>query len=219
MRTVKVLSLLFVLALASAAAAQAQACLGLPSFGNASVHVNVGAEFPDSATVLAAGVGGGRDRSAFGNIGAGQITYEGYDGKTTFGFLELGYQLVRNRLHFCPIASFYVGAGPNDDEIGIDYDSRGAAAGLALGMPVATPFATLIPNVAIRYARDELTTTEEGFDGISETFDGGVIDIGLGFVFRDRLSIQPLVHFPFGGDDDQMNFGFFAAFRFNWSDW
>jgi len=48
-----------VASLLCAAAASGQACLGLPSFTNGSVHLNVSGEFPDSATAWAVGIGAG----------------------------------------------------------------------------------------------------------------------------------------------------------------
>ena len=218
MRTLK-LTIVIVLAL-RASAAQAQACLGLPSFGNASVHVNIAGEFPDSATAYALGVGGGRDNQVFGNVGAGQTTYEGLDEKSTFGFLELGYQIpLRARVQVCPIISAYMGAGPDDEEIQLTVRSRGAAAGVAAGMPVRARWLTLIPNVAVRYAFDEFDIVEEGIGSLTERFDGGTVDLGMGAVFNDRISIQPLLHIPFAGDAGEVSFGAFAAVRFGWRDW
>jgi hypothetical protein len=198
--------------------AHAQVCLGLPSFGAASVHVNFAGEFPDSAAAYAIGVGGGRDNAAFGNIGAGVITYEGLDDKSTYGFLELGYQVPLSRLQICPVLSGYIGSGPDDDEIGISTSSRGIGGGLAAGISFGTRTLALVPNAAVRYAVDELEFEEEGVEPVTESFDGGLVDLGLGVVFRDRISVQPILHIPFGGEDDEMSFGIFAAVRFNWRD-
>ena len=213
MRTLK-LALVISLAL-PASAAHAQACLGLPSFGNAAIHINLAGEFPDSATAYALGVGVGRDNHMFGNIGAGQITYEGLSEKSTFGFVELGYQVpLPARVQVCPIISGYIGAGPDDEEIQLTVRSRGAAAGVAAGVPLHTRWLTFIPNIGVRYAVDELDIVEEGIGSLTDRFTGGTVDLGIGAVFNDRISIQPLLHIPFGSDAGDTSFGVFATVAF-----
>ena len=198
----------------------AQVCLGLPPFGTASIHVNFAAEFPDSAAGYAVGVGGGRDDNAFANIGMGLITYEGLDDQSIYGFLEIGYQLRLSMLQICPVASGYLGSGPDDDEIGISTSSRGIGGGLAAGIKFGSRTLSVIPNAAVRFALDEVEFEEDEIDeSVTETFEGGSADVGLALVLFDRVSIQPIVHFPFGSEDTETTFGIFAAVRFPWIDW
>ena len=89
MRKLKLLSLVIVAGLACVTRAQAQACLGLPSFASGSVHLNLAAEFADSAKGYAVGIGAGRERGLFANLGGSQVTLDGFPGKATSGFLEL----------------------------------------------------------------------------------------------------------------------------------
>jgi hypothetical protein len=196
--------------------ASAQTCLGLPSFASGSVHLNVSGEFPDSATAYALGIGAGKANSLFGNIGGGQVSYEGLDEKTTFGFLEFGYQLPVGRAQLCPVAGGTFGAGPDDDLTGIKVTSRSASAGGAFGLPLALGGITVIPNTALKYEYVSVEVEEADVGSTTETSNSGLLDFGLGLVFRDRFSIQPLVHIPFGGDDDEISFGVFAAFSFGW---
>jgi hypothetical protein len=203
--------------------AHAQACLGLPSFAGGSVHLNVAGEFPDSATAYAVGIGAGRQNSLFANLGGGQVSYEGLDEKSSFGFLEFGVQFPARRAQICPIAGGSFGVGPDDDTIGLKVTSSSASAGVAIGLPIAVSALTVIPNAAVKYeylsvkceVRD-VGCEEEGFGATRETFTSGLLDLGLGFVFRDRLSVQPLVHIPFGGTDEDATFGVFASVSFGW---
>ena len=210
-------ALLFAAASLHAVELTAQACLGLPSFVNGAVHLNVSAAFPDSASAFALGIGAGRHNNLFGNLGGGQVTYEGLDEKSTLGFLELGYQLPVSRAQLCPIVGGYFGVGPDDPAFGLKITSRSASAGVALGLPIAMRTLTFIPNAAVKYDYVSVKYQEAGLEDLTETASGGILDLGLGIVIRDRLSIQPLAHIPFGGDgDEEMYFGVFASVSFGW---
>jgi hypothetical protein len=216
MRTLKLVSLVVLAIALRAGAASAQVCLGLPSFQGGSVHLNVAAEFPDSATAFAVGIGAGRHNSLFANLGGGQVTYEGLDEKSTLGFLEFGFQFPVGKLQLCPIAGGTFGAGPDDDLGGVKVTSSSAAAGLSLGLPLSVGMLRLIPNAGVKY--EYLSVKVEDASGkFTENFTGGVLDLGLAFVISDRFSIQPLAHIPFGGeDDDEPSFGVFASVSFGW---
>ena len=57
---------------------------------------------------------------------------------------------------------------------------------------------------------------ESGIGETNKSFNSSIVDLGLGFVFGDRLSLQPLAHVPLSGDDDEVTFGVFASFSFGW---
>ncbi len=203
--------------LVSASGAAAQACLGLPSFTNGSVHLNAAAEFPDSANAWALGIGAGRPGTLFANLGGGQASFEGLAERSTFGFLEFGVQIPVGRAQLCPIAGGTFGAGPDDPEAGLKLTSRSASAGVALGLPVEAGTLRIVPNIAVKYEYLSARVDEIDFEPLTETFTSGIFDLGLGFIVRDRISFQPIVHFPFGGDDtEEPSFGLFAAFSFGW---
>ena len=216
MRKLKLLSLLIVIGLAGVTRAQAQACLGLPSFASGSVHLNLAAEFPDSAKAYAVGIGAGRERGLFANLGGSQATLDGFEGKATSGFLEFGLQVPIARAQLCPIAGGSFGVGPDDDAAGLKVTSNGASAGIALGLPLGGRSLRLIPNAALRYEYFKQKVEESGIGETNESFNSSIVDLGLGFVFGDRLSLQPLVHLPLSGDDDEVTFGVFASFSFGW---
>lgn len=199
-----------------ASQANGQTCLGLPSFTNGSVHLNVSGEFPDSASAWAVGLGAGKPDNLFATLAGGQISYDGLDEKTTFGILEFGVQIPVGPVRFCPIAGGYFGAGPDDESIGLKITSRAASAGGAIGFPIALGPLTVIPNAAVLYEYLSVRFDEDGFDSITETSNSGVLDLGLGLVLGDRVGIQPILHFPFGGDETEVSFGLFLSVSFGW---
>jgi hypothetical protein len=216
MRSLSVAAL-FTVAMLHASVGAAQTCLGLPAFTAGSVHINVSAEFPDSASAYVIGVGAGRHNNLFGNLGGGQISYEGLEEKSTLAFLELGYQLPVGRLQICPIAGGYFGVGPDDDAIGLKVTSRSAAAGIALGAPVRLGFLTLVPNAAFKYDYLSVKFDEVDVGTLTETYSGQTVDVALALLLGRRFSIQPIAHLPVGGDDGaETSYGVFASFALGW---
>jgi hypothetical protein len=186
-----------------AAEAAAQACVGLPSFEGRPLRLNVAGEFPDSARAYALGVGLGRANGPFGNVGVGQVTYEGLTEKATLGFVELGIQLSLGPVELCPLAGGYYAVGPNDPAFGLEVETRGGTAGAAIGLPLALGFGSLIPNVGVRYEYVSQRVEETGFE--PATFEEGstVLDLGLALVFGGRVSVQPLVHVPLAAEREE----------------
>ncbi|MEX2283665.1 MAG: hypothetical protein WEE89_14365 [Gemmatimonadota bacterium] len=215
MRKLTISSLVAVVITLHAAAASAQACLGLPSFVNGSVHANVAVfQLTDSVQSVAVGLGAGRPNHLFANIGGAQVTYEGFDEKSTLGFLEFGYQIPVSRLQLCPIAGGYLAAGPDDGLMKIT--SRVASAGLAAGLPITMGSFRIIPNAAFKYDYESTKFVEEGFEDETITSNSQGIDLGLGFVFADRFGLQPIVHLPLSSSDSDPSFGIFASVSFGW---
>ncbi len=214
MRKLRILPLLLIAFFGSASVASAQACLGLPSFANGALHLNAAAEFADSVEAYAVGIGLGKPNSLFGNLGASQVTFEGLDGKATSGFLEFGFQIPLGKAQLCPIAGGSFGVGPDDDLAGIKVKSNAASGGIALGLPLGGKAFRVIPNAAVRYEYLSQKVEETGAGSFTDTFGYGVVDLGFAFVFGDRLSVQPITHFPFGDDDTDVSFGVFASISF-----
>ncbi|HUE96988.1 MAG TPA: hypothetical protein VMN39_10025 [Longimicrobiaceae bacterium] len=198
--------------------AAAQACVGLPSFAGNPLHLNVAGEFPEGATGYAVGVGAGMEGGLFGNVGGGQVSYDGFEEKATLGFAELGFQLPFGRVQACPILGAFVANGPNDPVAGLVVKSWGAAAGAAVGMPVAAGPLNLIPNAAFRFEYVSQDVEELDFFFETSTYKSTVLDLGLALLFRDRISVQPLIHIPVTSDDEETeekpSFGVFASVSF-----
>ncbi len=217
MRKLKLLFLASVTAALSASTASAQACLGLPSFENGSVHLNVSGQFPEAAKAYAVGLGTGRPNNLFANFGAGQVTFDDFTGKQTLGFLEFGGQVPAGPAQFCPVAGGYLAkGGPNDDAAGSKESAYGATVGVALGLPVSLSFFKVIPNVAVKY-EFAWTKYEDASGSDPQNFKSAAIDLGLGFVLFDRFSIQPLARIPIATDvDEKTSYGVFASVSFPW---
>jgi hypothetical protein len=211
MRT-KILSMSATLAAALAPGLSAQACLGLPAFTDASVHVNVAAEFPDSARSYAAGIGAGVENGVFLNLGGGVVTYQGLDERALLGFAELGFQIPLARAQLCPIAGGFFGTGPDLPEFGLKVTTYGGSAGIALGIPLDLPVLDAIPHAAVKYDYFSQTADQEDVGSTTETSRSGRVDLGLGLVFDNRFTVQPLVHVPFANDQAaEVTFGVFAS--------
>jgi hypothetical protein len=196
--------------------ASAQACLGLPSFANGLLHFNVSAEFPEDANAWAVGLGAGRPNNLFATIGAGLVSFDGSDEKARYAFLEFGFQLPLGRAQLCPVAGGSLASGPDDEAAGIEVTSSSAAGGIALGLPLGSGNLQFIPNAAVKYTYASQKLEETGIGSTTESFNSGILDLGLALVVSDRVSIQPLVHVPFAGDDEETTFGVFGSVSFGW---
>lgn len=193
--------------LLSGSVVRAQTCLGLPSFAKGKAHVNASVDLPDSTKIYAVGLGAGTHNSLFATIGGGTIKYEGVDSNAKFGFLEFGYQIPVGKLQVCPVAGGTFGAGPDDEFIKIT--SRSAAAGAAVGVLLGSGSVGLIPNAALRYNYFSNKIEEEGIGSETDTSNETVADLGLSFVFKSRVALQPIVHVPISGG--QSSYGLFLS--------
>ncbi len=221
MRTLNLMILTCIAAALHPPVASAQTCLGLPSFTNGSVHVNLAGDFLEDATGYAAGIGAGRPNNLFANLGGGQVqfdaTVDGPEGKSTYGFLEFGVQIPVGRAQLCPIAGGSLGAGPDDESIGQKVTSRTATGGLAFGVPIGGGRFTVIPNAGVLYQYLSQKVEATDTDATTDTYGSTVANVGLALVFGDRVSLQPLAHIPLSGDgDDKTSFGIFASVSFGW---
>lgn len=205
----------------TARTAAAQTCLGLPSFESGSVHLNVSGEFPDSAKAYAFGLGAGKPNNLFANAGGGLVEYEGFTEKSKLGFLELGYQIPLAGVQICPVVGGYLSVGPDEPIFGLEVTSTVVSFGAAAGRAIeATTSLSLVPNVAAKFDHlSQKVTIDDQVNAIeeySESFNSSVLDLGMALLFKDRVSLQPLLHIPLSGDADDPSFGVFASFGFGW---
>lgn len=214
MRSLKLPIALAIATVMSASAVRAQTCLGFPSYSGGGIHLNAGGQVADSANSYALAVGGGTAQGLFANLGIGQVSYEGIDEKSTLGFLEFGFQIPIAGAQLCPIAGGGYSVGPDDDALGVKVTSRVASAGIALGVPFGVRAFRVIPNGAVKYEYLSTKIDEDVLGTTTDTQNSGLVDLGLGLVFADRVSVQPTVHIPFGGDDTEPFFGLFASISF-----
>jgi hypothetical protein len=70
----------------------------------------------------------------------------------------------------------------------------------------------VIPNAAVTLEYVSQTADAEDSGSTTETSQSGLVSVGLGLVYRDRLSVQPVAHIPFATDvDEKASFGVFAS--------
>jgi hypothetical protein len=218
MRSPKMLFAGLAVAVMFPATAFGQACLGFPSYDNR-IHLAGGGQFPDSMSAYAASIGFGTAGAAFADIGASRVTLTGTKGAINAAFAEIGYQFDSKVLQVCPILggsySTYTKELAEQLFPGADISSQAATGGLAFGIPLSLggPI-RLVPNAAVKWEM-LWTKTDAGAGGsVTDKFSSGLIDLGVGIVFFDRISIVPTYSIPFSSDDDEKVLGIFAALSF-----
>lgn len=202
-------TVLLVLAMVlSASKVDAQTCLGLTSFAVGKAHVNASVDLPDSATVIAGGLGAGTHNSIFATLGGGVVRFEGMNGTSRFGFLEFGYQLPLGKLQICPVGGGTFGTGPDDEFVKVT--SRSASVGAAAGLPLGAGPVALIPNAGVHYIYFSDRVDEEGIGRETHTSNATVADLGLSLLLKSRVVLQPVVRVPITGGGNT-NLGFFLS--------
>jgi hypothetical protein len=185
--------------------ASGQSCLGLPSFANP-FHVTAGWQLGDDWNAYSARLAAGRARGVFGSIGGGRFTQDRIDGAINSATIEVGTQIALGRMQLCPVLGGRYGAATRDYATAafgrdIDFVQRVAAAGFAFGAPTSVGVLRLLPNAALRYQHAWLRF-DAGPDGSTTTTEGnGLLDLGLGVMLWERLSITPTYSIEFATKD------------------
>ena len=211
------------LALVAPAALAAQTCQGYASYASGSVQIGAGAEFADGANLYGAGIGVGKVNGGFVNGLIGMADYEDTSESSTVFGISGGWQMplgaATNAFQLCPVASFTYLSGPNDlDFFGteVDLSGRDLKFGVSVGSAIASsPALAIVPFGAVSFVNSSVTI--EG-GGEKETIDGnaGLLDLGLGFVANQWITIRPSVAIPFAEEDDADGDAVFSInFAFN----
>ena len=188
------------------AATYAQACAGGPSLGTVnSGNVGVGASFFDGGKEYTAGATFGR--SVFGSA---HFSYADFDNtdlslKTVSG--GVGFEKATSSgVSVCPVVA--VGYGFGFEILGIDVTTVSVSPGVALGVVAeVSPTVSVVPfgQVALVYSRTKADAGPLGEEADSQTH--GVIALGVGFVFNDKVSLGPAVLIPVAADGGDTTFG------------
>ena len=211
MRRLVMLAVMFVTLPVSA---RAQMCLGSVSFATAPVRLGGGAIFGKDYTAAAASLIAGKEDAAFGAVGVSRVYYDGLEDTGDDIFVEFGYQRpIGTRAQLCPVLGAAIGTGPEDG--GIE-NSRFASAGLAMGVTFRPASSVkVIPNGSVRFefASSDFNDPVAGKATFND--NSGVVDLGLGLIFfRDKLSIQPTVQFPFAAETNDVSYGLVMSIGF-----
>ena len=195
--------------------AVAQLCGGAPSFAGGPFQLSVEALFNDNAKTFGGGLALG-GRGPFGQLTVGTTTYDNFNASSFNVGLGAGYQLRLDKagtLNVCPVAGLGLVNGPKDiNGSGLDYSETDLTAGLALGIVAARgKEVMLVPAASVAYASasGKLTDPLGGSTRASASF--GVVTLGVGFVFGQRVSLAPSLSIPFAVRNASTTFGVSVA--------
>jgi hypothetical protein len=197
--------------------AVAQTCQGLASFTSGKMQVSGHGQFTEGMNRFGAGVSYGLPASVYGGAQISTTSIDGADASSLGIGANLGYQLALGQsgnVHVCPVASFELGMGPDDDALDINRSSNHANVGLSLGTTMgASPRMQIVPSAGLGLAysklkEDDGTTTTD----VSDTY--GLARLGVGFVFNKQIAVRPSVDIPLGLEGSDPTFGLTVAYSF-----
>ena len=132
------------------APAVAQTCLGLASFSSGNMQVSGNGQFTEGVNRFGAGFTYGIPAGVFAGAQLSTTSYDGADASSMGIGANVGYQLTLGKsanIHVCPVASFELGMGPDDDATNTDASSQNANLGFSLGTTLrGTPRMQIIPT-------------------------------------------------------------------------
>lgn len=203
-----------VLALALyAAPAAAQTCLGRGSFAVAPYQVSGAAVFTDGANGFDVGFAGGNSR-LFAGATLGRTSYTAIDESSTDvgAFVGGGPVMRGDTLQVCGVGGIAYAAGPNLGAV--DTHTLGLQFGASLGVAVVDgPSYSIVPAFGGSVVIARLTASAGG-DDQSETETFGSIDLGVGLIFNQRVSVAPRIGIPVGRESNDPVFGISLAINF-----
>jgi len=199
------------------APAVAQTCLGSASFSNGNMQVSGNGQFTEGVNRFGAGFAYGIPAGVFAGAQLSTTSYDGADASSMGIGANVGYQLNLGKsanIHVCPVASFELGMGPDDEATNTDASSQNATLGFSVGKVMGnTPRMQIIPSVGLGLAYSKLkvedaTTSSE----LSDTY--GQAQLGVGLVFNQSIAVRPSVSIPLGLDGSDPTFGLTVAYSF-----
>lgn len=202
------------LALVTPAALSAQVCQGFASFSNGPVQLGAALEFSDNVTIYGAGIGFGAVNGAFVRGEVGKAEDDATDGSATLFGVNGGWQipmgLAPSAIQLCPVAGFTYADGEGDAT------ASEILLGLSAGaMMSSSPALSVAPFGAVSFRR--ASTEVETALGTFESDDNyGAIDLGVGFIANEWITIRPAVTIPFAEPDDfEVDVSYGVRFAFN----
>lgn len=201
----------FALALVAPAALAAQTCLGYASFASGPVQLGAGAQFADDANIYGLGAGIGAVNGGFisAEVGMLDADVDGVDASgTSFGIkggwqLPMGMQTATRALQLCPVAGLtYSTAEADADGISADINGTDIALGLSFGAAfTSSPALSVVPFGTVSFVRSSYDL-ESDFGDFEGDDNFGMLDLGVGFVANQWITIRPAVAIPFALPDD-----------------
>jgi hypothetical protein len=115
-------------------------------------------------------------------------------------------------VNVCPLASVSWQSGPNAGDL--DIRTLAFGAGAQVGIVAAdNGRVAVVPTLgaSIRNARLNVSFADVDYT-VSETF--GLVNAGVGFIFNQRMSLNPVVSFPIGLEEGDMQFSVSFSLNF-----
>ncbi len=214
-------SLVVTLALLASIGSQAvaQTCKGLASFSTGRMQVTGNGSFTQGRNTFGGSLGYGLPASVFGGATVSTTSIDALNGSSTNLGANAGYQLTLGKaaqMQMCPVASFEIGMGPDDQTFNINQSSRRATVGLAVGTSMgANARMQIVPNAGLGLAYDK--TKRDGGSGgplveTSETY--GLATLGVGIIWNSNISVRPSIDIPLGLDNSDPTLGLTVAYSF-----
>lgn len=206
MRFAPTVLLVAALVISFATTAVAQSCLGLPT---APTNLSFGVGFPDGGKSYSARFGVSQERF-LGGASVEHISADDIDvsatGITIDAGMPLGAIVEGSSLQVCPVASANVTFGPDMELFGVDVETRSQmySVGMAAGGTLdVSPGLSVVPNasLALLHIRSKATATlGSDSESASDSETGGMLYVGIAFVFNEVFAAGPGVAVPLGFD-------------------
>lgn len=198
-------------ALLAPAALSAQICQGFASFSNGPVQVGAALEFGDNTTVYGANIGFGGASGGFVRGEIASVDDDDSDASATMFGAQAGWQLAMgmtpSALQFCPVLGFSYLDGEGD------YSANEILLGLSVGAMMSQgQTLSVAPFGAIAYRR-----LSQELGPLEADDNYGTIDLGVGFIANEWITIRPAVTIPFAepdGFERDVSYGVRFAFNF-----
>jgi hypothetical protein len=220
MRKLAPVGFCFIAVVCFASSAYAQTCAGGPAVTNARpFQGGAGVAFADDLFVVAGTGSYGTDSLIAGvTLARGTFDSGGLDLSSTVLGVNAGLQLAVKaveRSMFCPIVVFTKTFGPKDIlGTGVDASESSIGGGGSFGVIVGDGSGIqLVPTVGLQVARVKQTLEVLGISA-SESDTNGSLNLGLGILVTERVSVLPTVRIPFGVEDGKNLYGVAVLFSF-----
>ena len=186
-----------VAALGVASPVAAQVCLGAPSFDDAPYQARADVDLANGSQQLLGSISAGQAAGLFGGIHGGVANYHDLNATARIigGSVGSDVRIGGGPLRICPLVSINDGFGPNT--AGLTINQLALSFGGRVGVIVSdTAIARLIPTLGLSMIQERAHVRAAGGQARTATEAIGDLDVGLGVVFHDRVSVIPGVEIP-----------------------
>ena len=194
-----------VLVLAGGSRAEAQTCAGGPSFRERPLQAGAAASFVGDRRDVGGTVAIGRP-SLFGGIGvsATHIRFIGTSPSIS-GNVGAEFASSDHPVFTCPLFQAAYASGPALEPF--DISTVGLRGGISVGAIVAETrqAVKIIPTFGVAVLYDRATVTLMTFENTNIVWSG-VVTLGVGFLFNDKISVVPALEVPFSAGTTDAGF-------------